>query len=131
MKFLHQTAPHLYIREMFYKSIDDNLDLKRMDIGPVFKNKYRIYKNMFSLFARPKPCKILTTLKDTENIWYLSKLAKATETTFVYVTKLTNRLEMEGIVKTESKGKKRVIKLTEKGMQIANAIEELYSRLET
>lgn len=85
---------------------------------------------MFSLFARPKPCKMLITLKDSTNSWYLSKLAKATDTTYVYITKLVNRLEMDGILVTESKGKKRIVRLTEKGMQIANAIEELHNRLQ-
>lgn len=85
---------------------------------------------MFSLFARPKPCRILTTLKDCENTWHLTKLARTTGTTYVYVTRLASRLAQGGIVTIEPKGKKRVVKLTEKGMQIASAIEELNDRFE-
>jgi len=85
---------------------------------------------MLSLFARPKPCSILTTLKDSESTWHLSKLAKATDTTYVYVTKFVSQLEKENIVTIESKGKKRIVKLTEKGTRIANAIDELKNSIE-
>ncbi|MFH1393967.1 MAG: hypothetical protein ABII71_03270 [Candidatus Micrarchaeota archaeon] len=85
---------------------------------------------MFTLFARPKPCSILLALKDKETSWHLSRLAKSTDTTYVYVTRLASRLEDEGIVVIEPQGKKRVVRLTEKGISIANAIEELNSRFE-
>jgi predicted transcriptional regulator len=85
---------------------------------------------MFTVFARPKPCKILTALKDTDTRWHLSKLAKSTDTTYVYVTRLVSKLEEEGILTVESKGKMRIVKLTEKGMKIANAIDELMSSFE-
>lgn len=86
---------------------------------------------MFNIFARPKPCMILVTLKDGDTTWHLSKLAKATDTTYVYVTKLISKLEEENIVSVESKGKKRIVKLTEKGMKIANAISELQNSFES
>ncbi|MBD3210938.1 hypothetical protein GF318_06185 [Candidatus Micrarchaeota archaeon] len=86
---------------------------------------------MFHLFARPKPCKIMSVLKDTETAWHLSRLAKATDTTYVYVTNLVSKLEEENILTVESRGKKRVVKLTEKGTKIANAIDELRNSLES
>jgi predicted transcriptional regulator len=82
------------------------------------------------LFARPKPCSIMTTLKDPNSTWYLSKLATATGTTYVYVTKLVSRLEKDGYLQVEPKGKKRMVKLTEKGLLVANAIADLNSRLD-
>jgi hypothetical protein len=48
---------------------------------------------MFKTFARPKPCRILTLLRDTESSWHLSKIAKSSETTYVYVTKLISGLQ--------------------------------------
>jgi predicted transcriptional regulator len=84
-----------------------------------------LYGLMFSVFARPKPCRILTLLRDGETNWHLSKLAKGSDTTYVYVTKLVSNLQKEGIVAVEPKGKKRLVKLTEKGMRIAKAIEDL------
>jgi predicted transcriptional regulator len=86
---------------------------------------------MFAVFVRPKPCKIMTTLRDTETAWHLSKLAKSSDTTYVYVTKLVSRMQKDGLVTIEAKGKKRLVKLTEKGMKVANAIAELANRFQS
>lgn len=85
---------------------------------------------MFPLFARPKPCRIMTVLRDTENAWHLSKLAKNSDTSYVYVTKLVSHLQKSGFVTIEPRGKKRIVKLTDKGMKVAKAIEELKNSLE-
>jgi len=85
---------------------------------------------MFKTFARPKPCRILTLLRDTESSWHLSKIAKSSETTYVYVTKLISGLQKAGIVTIEPKGKKRMVRLTERGMKVAKAIDELKTSLE-
>ncbi|MFH1520688.1 MAG: hypothetical protein ABID61_03525 [Candidatus Micrarchaeota archaeon] len=85
---------------------------------------------MLAIFARPKPCRIMLTLRDSESSWHLSKLAKNTDTTYVYVTKLMTLLQKNGVVLIEAKGKKRIVKLTEKGMKIANTIDELRNYLE-
>ncbi len=86
---------------------------------------------MFSLIVRPKPCAVLTTLRDTETNWHLSKIAKASDTTYVYVTKLIYKMEEEGIVMVESKGKKRIVRLTEKGKKIADLAHELIESLDS
>ncbi|MBU0526975.1 MAG: hypothetical protein ABH983_04425 [Candidatus Micrarchaeota archaeon] len=86
---------------------------------------------MFSLIVRPKPCAVLITLRDTESNWHLSKIAKASDTTYVYVTKLIYKMESEGIVMVESKGKKRLVRLTEKGKRIADLAYELIASLDS
>ncbi len=85
---------------------------------------------MFPTFARPKPCRIMTLLRDSETPWHLSKLAKSSDTTYVYVTKLVSQLQKEGLVAVEPKGKKRMVRLTEKGTKVANAIHELKNIIE-
>lgn len=85
---------------------------------------------MFSLFARPKPCKIMLLLRDTEGSWHLSKLAKNSDTTYVYVTHLVSEMHKQGLVLVEARGKKRIVKLTDKGMKVAAAIFELKNRFE-
>jgi predicted transcriptional regulator len=85
---------------------------------------------MFRAFLREKPVRILTTLKNTETSWHLSKIARATETTYVYVTKFVSDLSRKGLVIIEPKGKMRIVKLTEKGAKIANMLEELKQLLE-
>ncbi len=85
---------------------------------------------MFPLFARPKPCRIMIHLRDTESQWHLSKLAKSSDTTYVYVTKLMTKMQKEGVITIEAKGKKKMVRLTDKGMRIANAIHELKNIVE-
>jgi len=85
---------------------------------------------MFKVFARPKPCRILSLLRDAESTWHLSKIAKSSDTTYVYVTQLMSHLAKNGLVTIEAKGKKRVVRLTERGMRVAKAIEELKNTLE-
>ncbi len=80
---------------------------------------------MFSVFARPKPCRIMVTLRNSEEPLHLSKIAKGTDTTYVYVTQLVSKLAEQGYVSVEAKGKKRMVRLTEKGVKVANAIDEL------
>lgn len=86
---------------------------------------------MILQLIRDKPIRILFALKEPETVWYLSKLAKATGTTYVFVTKFISKLEKNGIVIMETKGKKRFAKLTEKGMQISTLFEEIKNKLET
>ena len=83
---------------------------------------------MFEVFVKKKPCSVLCRLKDADTSWYLSKIAKETDTTYVYVTRLVSSLEKKGYLVVESRGKKRMVRLTEKGQSVANAIEELGSR---
>ncbi len=85
---------------------------------------------MLSMLVREKPVRIIIALKDPEAVWYLSKLAKATGTTYVFVTNFISKMEKEGIVTMETRGKKRFPKLTEKGMQIAALFEEIKNKLD-
>ncbi len=80
---------------------------------------------MLSIFMRPKPCRIMILLRDNESSWHLSKLARGSGSTHVYVSGFITGLAEKGLVTVEVKGKKKFVKLTEKGMKIANAIEEL------
>ncbi len=86
---------------------------------------------MFSLFGRPKPCRIISILRDNESKWHLSKIAKTSDTTYVYVTKLVSKMQNEGLVIIEVKGKKRLVRLTEKGTRIANLVHELMNDLDS
>ncbi len=84
---------------------------------------------MFNIFARPKPCKIMLLLREPESSWHLSKLAKNSDSTYVYVSQLIPELAEKGLVTIESKGKKKMVKLTDKGMIVAKVIEELKTLL--
>lgn len=85
---------------------------------------------MKNLLLRPKPCAILTLLKDGTQEWYPSKLAKNAGASYVYTTNLLSKFEKEGIVVFERKGKTKTVKLTEKGTSLSSSIEELIKKTE-
>jgi predicted transcriptional regulator len=76
-----------------------------------------------SLFKH-KPLKILLLLLQDKQ-WYPSLLARETGQSYVHATKILVTLENIDIVSSELAGKKRVIKLTEKGEKIARSLEEI------
>jgi len=80
-----------------------------------------------SLFKR-KPLKILLLLLQDKQ-WYPSLLARESDQSYVHATKIISLLEGIDIVSSELTGKKRMIKLTEKGEKIARALEEITKTL--
>ncbi|MCX6772925.1 MAG: hypothetical protein NTV88_04105 [Candidatus Micrarchaeota archaeon] len=85
---------------------------------------------MKNLFLKSKPCAILLFLKDETQTWYPSKLARESGTSYVHTVNLLVDLKKEGVVVTDKKGKQNMYRLTEKGMQIAMALDELVKRCE-
>ena len=79
---------------------------------------------MENVFLRPKPCRVIVLLKDS-NSKYISELAKESGATYVHTTKLLRKLEKNEIVTIEQNGKKRMVKLTDKGNKIASALNEV------
>ncbi len=77
---------------------------------------------------RDKPAKVFLLLKSKST--YLSDIAKETGTTYVYITNLATLLQQKGLVTIQASGKKKTVTLTEKGKEIANAVEELKRKLE-
>jgi predicted transcriptional regulator len=77
---------------------------------------------------RDKPAKAFTLLKNRST--YLSDIAKETGTTYVYITHLMTLLQQKGLVTIQTAGKKKTVSLTEKGKEVANAVEELRRKLE-
>ncbi len=81
------------------------------------------------LFMKEKQVAALTVLKDQNTSWHLSKIARQTGTTYVYITKLMSILEKKGLVTLETKGKRRLVKLTERGLKLANLLEDAKTQL--
>ncbi len=77
------------------------------------------------MFLREKPVSVLLILKDTTKKWHLSRIAKATDTTYVYVTHFISILAGKEIVTVQPEGKLRIVTLTDKGREFANRLEEI------
>lgn len=80
-----------------------------------------------SILLKNKQSKILIALRDTSQSWYVSSLARITATTYVHACNFVNTCEKLGIVQSEKHGKLKVIKLTDKGLKIAEMLSGINS----
>ncbi len=80
-----------------------------------------------NIILKQKQTKILIALRDTSQNWYISTLAKASSTTYVHACNFLATCEMMGITASEKHGKLKIIKLTERGMKLADLIMNINS----
>lgn len=79
----------------------------------------------FDLFFRRKPAMMLIALKKVSRAKYGSQLAKEVDCTYSHAVKILQTLEDYGLVNFEKKGRIKIIKLTKKGLAIAEHIEDI------
>ncbi len=77
------------------------------------------------IIVKGKQSRLLLALRDQSQSWYISSLAKASGTTYVHACNFLNTCESMGIVQSEKHGKIKLIKLTEKGTKLADALAAL------
>lgn len=79
---------------------------------------------------KQKPAAVLLALKDSTVSWYPSKLAQSSGASYVYVTNWLSKLEAGGWVRFERRGRLKTVVLTDKGMAVAQALDELSRKIE-
>jgi len=84
-------------------------------------------KDAFDTFFRKKPALILLALKKSARVRYGSLLAKEVDCTYSHAVKILQSLEKYGLVAFEKKGRIKLIKLTNKGQHVAEAIQKIRS----
>ena len=82
-------------------------------------------KDNFDIFFRRKPALMLIALKKISRARYGSILAKEVDCTYSHAVKILQTLEVLGLVSFEKKGRIKLIKLTKKGREIADHIENI------
>ena len=82
-------------------------------------------KDHFDIFFRRKPALMLVALKKLTKARYGSILAKEVDCTYSHAVKILQTLERLGLVVFEKKGRMKLIKLTKKGQEIADNIENI------
>jgi DNA-binding MarR family transcriptional regulator len=82
-------------------------------------------KDNFDIFFRRKPALMLVSLKKNARMRYGSILAKEVDCTYSHAVKILQTLEELGLVEFEKKGRIKLIKLTKKGRNVADAIENI------
>jgi len=82
-------------------------------------------KDNFDVFFRRKPALMLVALKKMTKARYGSILAKEVDCTYSHAVKILQTLERLDLVVFEKKGRMKLIKLTKKGQEIADNIENI------
>ena len=82
-------------------------------------------KDNFDLFFRRKPAMMLVSLKRNSRMRYGSILAKEIDCTYSHAVKILQTLEDLELVVFEKKGRIKIIQLTKKGKEVADAIEDI------
>ena len=80
------------------------------------------------LFLRLKNVKMLLLLREKKK-WYVSLLAKEADVTYPHAIQIIKKLEQAGLVKTAKDGRNRYVELTDKGREVAIALEAAYHQL--
>lgn len=83
-------------------------------------------KKSETIIFKDKQARIIMSLRNREQEWYISSLAKATDTTYVHTCKFVGMCESAGFTTSERHGKVKVIKLTDKGEQLADMVAGIY-----
>ena len=82
-------------------------------------------KDTFDIFFRRKPALMLVALKRMTRARYGSLLAKEVDCTYSHAVKILQTLERLGLVLFEKKGRTKLIKLTKRGQEIAESIDNI------
>jgi len=82
-------------------------------------------KDNFDIFFRRKPALMLIALKKLSKARYGSILAKEVDCTYSHAVKILQTLQELGLVTFEKQGRIKLIKLTKKGIEIADHIENI------
>lgn len=85
---------------------------------------------MKELFLKLKPSAVLLLLKDSQQSWYPSKLARESNSSYVHAVNLLAQLRRLGVVSTERKGKQNIYRLTEKGATLASSLDDFSKKCE-
>ncbi len=86
---------------------------------------------MKHLFLKIKPCRVLLLLKDSQQSWYPSKLARESGSSYVHTVNLLSELRKIGVVELEKKGRQNHFKLTEKGAYLALTLDDFAKKCES
>ena len=82
-------------------------------------------KDNFDIFFRRKPALMLVALNKISKVRYGSVLAKEVDCTYSHAVKILQALQNLGLVVFEKQGRIKLIKLTKKGKEISDAIDNI------
>ncbi|MFQ6050624.1 MAG: hypothetical protein ACE5K4_02920 [Candidatus Hydrothermarchaeota archaeon] len=80
-------------------------------------------------FLVEKPCKLLLAI-ESEKKTYVHELSKEIDTTYAYTLNLVQELEKDGFLISEKIGRKKYVKLTEKGLNVSSRLKDFLNEIE-
>lgn len=86
--------------------------------------------NEKKFFLKEKPVLALVTIRQNREEVYCSLISKKIDTTYAHTVKIISTLEDGEMVKTEKKGRKKILSLTDKGQMYADHFTELLDMLD-
>ncbi|MFP3214948.1 MAG: hypothetical protein RXR32_00100 [Candidatus Micrarchaeota archaeon] len=95
------------------------------------KEKGEFMKDFGSLFFKEKQVKAFLLMASTNNQqeWNISNLAKSSGMTYVHLSRFINECEKTGLVESTRHGRIKGIKLTSKGIEVANHLSSISNSL--
>jgi len=83
----------------------------------------KLRRNIFEmLFLHPKPVKMLTSLKK-DDVQYATQVSKVVDCTYSHTVKVLDMFKKLGLVVFEKKGRIKLVRLTDDGLEIAHDFE--------
>ena len=86
------------------------------------RNKTDARQNFDNLFMHAKPVKMLVSLK-SDSIKYATQVSKTVDCTYSHTVKVLDQFKKLGLVEFEKKGRIKIVKLTDSGLDIAHDFE--------
>jgi len=86
-------------------------------------------KEIFKVLYHEKPAMMLVELLNAKNEMYASSLAKTIDCTYSHVVKILQEMEKEDLVNFDKQGRLKLLTLTKKGSEIAQAIDNIRHKL--
>jgi len=86
-------------------------------------------KKIFNVIFREKPAMMLVNLKNSKSEIYASSLAKTVDCTYSHVVKILQEMQKAGLISFEKQGRLKLLTLTQKGREVAEAIDKVNSLL--
>ncbi len=80
-------------------------------------------KKIFKILFREKPAMMLVELRNAKSEVYASSLAKNVDCTYSHVVKILQEMQREGLIDFDKQGRLKLLTLTQKGEDVANAID--------
>jgi predicted transcriptional regulator len=77
------------------------------------------------IFIKEKPVMTVLSIHKSRSETYPSKISQKIDSTYSHTINIISELEENGIVETKKEGRKRLVKLTDKGKEYAEILEKL------